>query len=640
MKDKLLITLKKLTEPGSDVQGNDERSQARLFLILLLLITPISLSGIIVPFLLRPENTPEQIPFLQTAIVCFLLLTITYFLSRFLDYRVSIIMAITIGLLTILGSAYVGAPPDNLHSLYFTLIIILGGSLFFSLKYALLLTAVSLLFMLTAPLYAPTITLYDVLTGPFTLVLAAGTASLLVAYYRNRLELQRQQEMARLMRTLSQRANQLTALNETLLDIVSHRDLNELLQAISERAAKLLGVPGGSIYLVDDDGQTLTLTAVYGHGQEFLGTQLQKGEGMAGHVLSTGQPFHVSNYETYPGRSDTIPPKMLGSVIQVPIVLADKVIGVISCQETAGNIRTFSKNDRNMLQDLAQQSALALQNAYLFKEEQMARDHAERLQAATQALSSSLILQDVLDSILEELQKVVPHDSASVQQIKDGTFLQIIGGHGFANVDKLLEARFDLTASNNPNRQVIETRRPVILANAPNLYNGFKEPPFNETLIHSWLGVPLIFGEKIIGMLALDKREIGFYSQTHVRLASAFAAQAAVAIENARLYEETRQRAFELETLAQISASLRTAKTVPEMLPILLEKTVAAIGASYSVLFLVDPETDELVSRYSAPIDYYQSGFRQQREEGITGHVAATGEFYISTRHSIRLRHG
>ena len=132
-------------------------------------------------------------------------------------------------------------------------------------------------------------------------------------------------------------------------------------------------------------------------------------------------------------------------------------------------------------------------------------------------------------------------------------------------------------------------------------------------------------------MLALDKREVDFYNQEHARLASAFAAQAAVAIENARLYEETRQHAFELETLAEISASLRTAKTVPEMLPILLEKTVKAIGASYSVLFLVDPETKDLVSRYSAPVDSYQPGFRQKLGKGITGHVAATGEFYIST---------
>lgn len=631
MKKNLLSVWKNLTEPGAASQGSHNHLQARLFLILLLLITPIATLGIFFPFLIEPQKIPSQVPLLLTALACFILFTILYFFSRFLHYQVSIVVAMVIGLLAAMTVTVIGHPPHNLIALYYFIIIIVVGSLFFSPKYSLLFIAISLLAILAAPLFTSTLTLYDVLIGPFNLVLATGAANLLVVYYQNQLESERQREMTDLLNTLSQRADQLTALNETLLDIVSHRDLNELLLAITERAANLLGVSAGSIYLVDDDEQTLTLTAVYGLGQDLLGSQMQKGEGIAGRVLSTGQPFAVPDYETYPGRSDTIPPKLLGSVIQVPIILADKVIGVISCQEPAGNTRTFSKNDLKMLQDLAQQSALALQNAYLFKEEHAARDRAERLQAATQALSSSLILQDVLDSILEELQKVVPYDSASVQQIKDDTFLEIIGGYGFADVNKLLGIRFDLTTTGNPNRQVIEKRKPLIIADAPALYVRFNDSPFNETPIRSWLGVPLVFGEQIIGMLALDKRETGFYNQTHVRLASAFAAQAAVAIENARLYEETRQRAFELETLAEISASLRTAKTVPEMLPILLEKTVKAIGASYSVLFLVDPKSDELVSRYSAPASFYQTGLRQPKGEGITEHVAATGEFYIST---------
>ncbi|MEJ2746853.1 MAG: GAF domain-containing protein, partial [Anaerolineae bacterium] len=190
---------------------------------------------------------------------------------------------------------------------------------------------------------------------------------------------------------------------------------------------------------------------------------------------------------------------------------------------------------------------------------------------------------------------------------------------------------FYLTANDNPNRQVIETRAPVIIADAPNKYFRFKELPFVETPIHSWLGVPLLFGEQIIGMLALDKQEVGYYTQEHARLASAFAAQAAVAIENARLYEETRRHAFELETLAEISASLRIAQTVPEMLPILLGKTVAAVNATFGVLFLVDPETNELVSSYSEPPDYYKIGLRQPPGDGIVGHVMTTREVYIST---------
>ncbi|MCB9422686.1 MAG: GAF domain-containing protein [Ardenticatenaceae bacterium] len=613
-----------------DIQGDNERLQVRLFLVLLLSVMPIATLGIFIPFLLHPENIPSQIPFLLTALASFIFLGITYLFGRFLSYQASIILTTVIGLSTVLVAAYIGKPPNNLISLYYLILLILLSSLFLSPKYAIVFTAVSLLAMLTMPLYNPAVPLYDILIGPFNLILAASTANILAAHYRHQLELKRQTELTGLLNTSNQRADQLTALKEISLDILSHRDLHELLQAIARRAANLLGVPGGSIYLVNDDELTLTLTAVHGPGEPLVGSQLRVGEGMAGRVLATGQPMIVPDYDKYPGRSQSISFNVLGSVIQVPITLTNKVMGVISCQETAGNIRTFTSDDLKILQDFAQQCALAIQTAYLFQEEQAARDRAERLQAATQALSSSLILQDVLDSILEELQKVVPYDSASVQQLKNGSFLEIIGGYGFADLNKLLGAKFDLTSTNNPNRQVIETWSPVILADAPSLYGRFREPPFSETPIHSWLGVPLIFGQQIIGMLALDKREIGFYNQEHVRLASAFAAQAAVAIENARLYEETRQHAFELETLAGISTSLRTARTVPDMMAILMEKTVAAIDATFGVLFLVEPETDELISRYSEPPGFYKLGLRQPPGDGIVGRVLATREVYLS----------
>lgn len=630
MNEKLRDRWNSLTKPNMAVQDDDKRLKVRLFLSLLLLVIPVAAVGFVIPFLLKPASIQQHIAVISLTIISFALLVIIYLSAQYLPYRVIVGSSLGIGILAIVLTAIISAPPANIVALYYLLVIVLVSGLFFLPIYSYGITAVALALILILPYFVPELSYYEVLSGPFPVVLTGSAANLFIIFYRRQFEKGRREDISNLLKTSRQRADQLAALNQTLLDIVSHRDLGELLEAITARAANLLGTTGGSIYLVDDDKQVLTLTAVHKLGKELLGSQLKKGQGMAGRVWVTGQPLAVSDYTTFPGRSATIPPDMLGSVIQVPIILANKVIGVISCQEIGGVIRDFTKNDHDMLMDLAQQSALALQNAYLFKEEQTAREHAERLQAATLALSSSLILQDVLDNILEELQKVVPYDSASVQQIKEKTYLEIVGGHGFADVNKLLGIKFNLTTENNPNQQVIETRTPIILADVPSLFPRYKEPPFNETIIHSWLGVPLLFGEQIIGMLALDKKEVGFYTPEHAHIVSAFASQAAVAIENARLYEERRQRAFELETLAEISASLRIAQTVPDMLPILLEKAVEAVNASYGVLFLLDPESGKLVSRYSAPAGVYQAGFRQTVGQGITGHVAKTREVHIS----------
>ena len=629
-KNRPVSILHRITEPNAIIQEPEKRLQTQLLLTLMVILIPLGVAGLVVSILARPADSTSQVKLRVVVTVVTALIGFTYALSRSRYYHFTFYLALIIGAGVVLVAARVDDTPQDLHALYYLLILVLASSLFFSLKRAALFSIITIILMLLAPLYIPNITFYSVIVGPFNLVLLSSVAYLLVASYRNRLESHRQSQLTQLLEDRARHVDQLTALHETSLDILVHRDINDLLNAIVTRAAKLLEVAAGSIYLVDEGDETMTLTAVHGLGEDLLGTQLSRGEGLGGLTMLTGQSQMVNNYDEWEGRAPIIPPNLIGSVIQVPILSAGKVIGVLSCQEAAGSQRAFAQADIKLLEGLARQSALALQNTYLFKEEQTARDRAERLQAATQALSGSLELQVVFENILTELRRVVPYDSASVQEFLSPNTLKIIGGHGFPNPEVILGSKFSLDSDAHPNRLVINSCAPLILDDAPSQFSGFNQPPFNKTVIHSWLGVPLLFGSQIKGMLALDKQEAGFYTQEHARLVSAFAAQAAVAIENARLYEETRRNAFELKTLAQISASLRTAKKVSEMMPILMEKTIEAVNASFSVLFTLDKETGEMVSQISFPADRYQIGLRQQPGDGITGHVAQTGEIYIS----------
>lgn len=172
------------------------------------------------------------------------------------------------------------------------------------------------------------------------------------------------------------------------------------------------------------------------------------------------------------------------------------------------------------------------------------RQEAETLRAAMQALSSTLDLKQVLDLILTELRKVVPYDSASVQVVHDG-YAEIIAAYGLQRGEQVIGFRFDLIPGVTPNAEVVATRAPVILDDAPVRYAHFNSEPYNADPIHSWLGVPLIFGERLTGMLTLDKYQPGFFTHEHARLAAAFATQAAIALENARLYEEARRQLAE-----------------------------------------------------------------------------------------------
>jgi diguanylate cyclase (GGDEF)-like protein len=197
------------------------------------------------------------------------------------------------------------------------------------------------------------------------------------------------------------------------------------------------------------------------------------------------------------------------------------------------------------LSDFAIAGGTASDTTRLLESERAAREQAQALRAATQALSATLSLQHVLAAILNELKNVVPYDTASVQQLQ-GDKSVIIGGRGI-DLDTFLGFGFDAVTGEVPNRDVLRERRPVIIGDilGPHGYADFPHKEHALSGVRSWMGVPLLFGSQCIGMITLDKHEPDFYTDAHAQAALAFAAQAAIAIENARLYERSQHELLE-----------------------------------------------------------------------------------------------
>jgi len=166
------------------------------------------------------------------------------------------------------------------------------------------------------------------------------------------------------------------------------------------------------------------------------------------------------------------------------------------------------------------------------------------LNRVMQSLSSTLNISKVLDTILNEIQQVIPYDSASVWLCKD-TSLEIIAVHGFPDRESLIGTSFSLTSDDNPNAQVINSRVPMIVGDAFSTYSAFRTGILAKYKHRGWMGVPMIIGDRVIGMLAFDKKVPNFYTQEQANFALAFAAQAAIAIENARLYSDAQKELTE-----------------------------------------------------------------------------------------------
>ena len=138
-------------------------------------------------------------------------------------------------------------------------------------------------------------------------------------------------------------------------------------------------------------------------------------------------------------------------------------------------------------------------------------------------------MEDEMMQILREMRVDVPYDSCSVQELRENR-LVIIGGVGFADLDVVIGESFEIDNIEIPNGEVIYRRRPLIVRDVES-YRAFRRGLHVGVGIRSWLGVPLMNGDHLIGMIALDKAEADFYKMHHAQAALEHAARLAEALE-------------------------------------------------------------------------------------------------------------
>ena len=442
---------------------------------------------------------------------------------------------------------------------------------------------------------------------------ASGEVTGVVEFVRDITERKQAEETQRL---LSQENAALLSISQDL----NRLDLEALLRTIGERAKALFEADGSRVFLLEPDGRTLRcVLALHEHAKALLGKKFKLGQGITGAIAARGEPEIVDDISVDP-RLMRVPglPVEEKARMFAPLRERGRLLGVISVSRP-GKERPFQAADLELFKALAGMASTAISNARLYEAERAARKRAERLQAAAQALSSTLDLQQVLNLILSELRQVVPYDSASVQRL-EGNRLEIIGGSGFPNLEDLLGVSFDLAAGDNPNCEVIRRREPLILNDVRTTsYEAFQRQPHAQARIRSWLGVPLLFGDRPTGMITLDKQEPGFYTEEHTRLAQAFATQAAIAIENAELYKQAERRIQELAALHETALDISSRLEMRQLLNAIIARACDLLGATGGLVFLHDADRDRLVAVTSYHLEKDYAGLTLQVGEGAAG---------------------
>ena len=253
-------------------------------------------------------------------------------------------------------------------------------------------------------------------------------------------------------------------------------------------------------------------------------------------------------------------------------------------------------------------------------------------------VNSTLELQPLLDLILVQLKTVVDYSGASVLTLQDGA-LAVRAHRGPIPFEEAQHLRFPL-ADAQVNRQVIEQREPLIISDIlgdtplARMFRQTADSGLESTFgyVRSWLGVPMMVKGAMLGMLTLDHSQPGFFTERHADLVLTFANQVAVAVENARLFEQAEQAAVAAERsrLARdlhdaVTQTLYSSSIIAEVLPRIWERDPEEGRRRLQELreltrgALAEMRTLLMELRPSALIEASLSDLLRQLAESITG---------------------
>lgn len=422
-------------------------------------------------------------------------------------------------------------------------------------------------------------------------------------------------------------------LNKIAHALAGEMDLDTLIPRLLHLMAELTGADAGAVEILDLDQQIITQQFYYNLPNLVTADQARFKQGVASEALKQRNPTLIIDYPTHPAAQKNWIDIGIRSALSVPLLVKDQPIGILGLF-SLDRIPPFDTGTISAAEAAGQLAAVAIQRSTLFQAERQQRQQAEVLRAASLALGATLDTNLVLETLLDQIRQVIPYDAGNIMWIeKDQARIILQRGYREVGTAELVDG-LCLPVSETPNLQLMySTQRPHIISD-PHNYAGWVNLGFDQW-IRSWAGAPIVIRDQVVGFFSLDSKTAGQYSPEHINLLAAFANHAAVAIENANLYQTEQIRREQSAALNRITGRLASGLTFRQLFqgfPADLQVMVAYDEASLTLL--VDPA--EPTQSITYLLDDQQGILPGEARKVSLGDSPAIGDLMAGHPHLIR----
>jgi signal transduction histidine kinase/PAS domain-containing protein len=395
-------------------------------------------------------------------------------------------------------------------------------------------------------------------------------------------------------------AERLQTLHDVHTGILAAESSKAIADVTLEHITSLLDLRAATVNLFEDQLRESVVLSAYNSasqpGDHFAVVEPEKIE----HLRQNG-PLVINDIRevSWPG-VEQIQAYGGRSLLLIPLLTREELIGVLNLVSAEAN--AFGAEEIEISHQIGNSLAIALYNAQLFEEEQRARTEAETMREVAASLSTTLDQETLLKMLLAQLALVLPFDGAAIFLLEDGR-LQVAATYGSAPRKQAYTSEW-LDPPPQNLQELIEAKRPMIISDTT-AYPGWVWVAGRES-VRCWLGVPLVQQGTLMGILTLDKEEAYAYDESSARLAQAFASQAAIALENARLYEQVQsnaanlrghvaQRTRQLKSLYDITAIAGRHLDLHILLDEALKRTLQEFDCAAGAVLLLDDSKTRLL---------------------------------------------